>query len=97
MWKQKVYATDEYSIALSKELSVCANAIKRIRKTLSLMEQKHHKKTEVFIEELTHGKLNGNMSEFQDDYQTWQNSFDSLKKWEELEKQYREALNAMKK
>ena len=96
MWKQKLQMhTDEYEISLSRELGVCRNTIKRIRKTLELMEQKHHRTSEAFMEDVRAGKLKDD-PDLKEDYDAWQSSCESLKKWEELEKQYVEMFNAMK-
>jgi hypothetical protein len=101
MWKQKVPVqkpdmhTDEYEISLSRELGVCRNTIKRIKKTLELLEQKHHRTTEAFMDEVKTGKFKDD-SDLREDFDAWQSSYESLKKWEELEKQYREMFNAMK-
>ena len=60
MWRQKIHMhTDEYELSLSRELSVCRNTIKRIHKTLELLEQKHKRTTEAFMEEVTHGQAAG--------------------------------------
>lgn len=88
--------TDEYEISLSRELALCRNTIQRIRKTLQLLEQKHKKTTAVFLEELKSGKLK-NHPEFKDDHDVWQSSCDSLRKWENLEKEYQEIYRKMKK
>ena len=87
--------TDEYGISLLRELTVCKNTIQRIRKSLQLLEQKHGKSTEVFVNELKEGRLS-DRKEFQSDYDAWRSSYESLKKWEELEKEYLEAYQAMK-
>lgn len=89
MWKQTLH-TDEYALSLSRELAVCRSAIKRIRKTLELLEQKHHKTTEAFLAELQAGALAG-QTENRDDFEAWQSSHASLKQWEDLEKQYQDA------
>lgn len=94
MWKQRV-RTDEEGISLSRELTVCRNAIQRIRKTLQLFEQKHHKTTEVFMKEIRSGKPAGH-PDLKDDYDAWQSSYESLRSWEGLEKQYQEACNMRK-
>ena len=87
--------TDEFEISLARELSVCKNTIQRIKKSLGLLERKHNKTTEAFIQELKAGTLNVH-SELKDDYEAWQNSYESLRRWEELEKQYEEAYRMMK-
>ncbi len=86
---------DEYEISLARELNLCKNTIQRIQKSLGILERKHNKTTEVFIQELLDNKLT-DRPEFKDDYDAWQSSYDSLKKWQELEQQYREAFRTMK-
>jgi hypothetical protein len=88
--------TDEYEISLNRELTVCKNTIQRIKKSLGILERKHNKTTEAFIAELKSGKLTQH-PEFKDDYEAWQSSYDSLKRWEELEKQYQDAFRMMKR
>lgn len=87
--------TDEYELSLSRELSVCRNTIKRIHKTLELLEKKHNRTTEAFMEEVRTGLLQETPNG-KDDFETWKSSYDSLKKWEELEKQYVEVYQALK-
>jgi hypothetical protein len=86
---------DEYEISLARELNLCKNTIQRIQKSLGILERKHNKTTEVFIQELLDNKLI-DRPEFKDDYDAWQSSYDSLKKWQELEQQYRDAFRTMK-
>jgi len=88
--------TDEFGISLSRELSVCDNTIRRIKKTLGMMERKHNKTTEVFIEELLNGKLSPDHPDYKDDCTAWRNTYDSLKQWEGLKQQYQEAFRMMK-
>ena len=88
--------TDEFEISLSRELSVCKNTISRIKKTLGILERKHNKTSEAFIEELLSGTLSPDHPEYKDDFEAWKNSCDSLKRWEELEQQYHEAYRMMK-
>ncbi|MGE5808685.1 MAG: hypothetical protein ACM32I_06150 [Nitrospirota bacterium] len=87
--------TDEFEISLHRELKVCENTIQRIRKTLGMMEQKHRKTPETFIEEYRSGKLDKD-KEQEDDYRVWESSYESLRKWQELEQQYREQFVKMK-
>jgi hypothetical protein len=87
--------TDELEISLSRELSVCKSTIQRIKKSLGILERKHNKTTEIFIDELRSGKLPDN-PDYQDDYEAWRSSYESLKRWEELERQYQEAFRMMK-
>ena len=86
---------DEFEISLSRELNVCKNTIKRIKDSLGILERKHHKSTEAFIAELHAGTLPEN-ADMKDDYTAWQSSYDSLKQWKEMEKQYQEAFKTMR-
>jgi hypothetical protein len=86
---------DEYEISLARELNLCKNTIQRIQKSLSILERKHNKTTGVFIQELLDNKLKDH-PEFKEDYDAWQSSYESLKKWQELERQYQEAFRKMK-
>ncbi len=87
--------TDEFEISHSRELKVCSNTIHRIRKSLSLMEKKHKKSTEIFMEEYRSGKLTADINN-NDDYAAWWSSCESLKQWQKLEQQYQEQFQTMK-
>jgi hypothetical protein len=86
---------DEYEISLARELKVCESTIKRIRKTLELLEQKHHMTTEAFLEEYRKGNLAAEANN-QDDNRAWHDTTESLKRWLDLEQQYREQFRIMK-
>ena len=96
MWRQKIKIHSDADPYLSRELSVCRNTIKRIKKTLELMEQKHNRTTEAFMEELRSGRLRENV-DLEDDYEAWKNSYESLRKWEDLKQQYTEACRTGEK
>ncbi len=87
--------TDEFEISLFRELKVCTNTIQRIKKSLSLMEGKHKKSTKIFMEEYGNGKLSVD-TDNKEDYAAWWSSCESLKQWQDLEKQYQEQFRAMK-
>jgi len=95
MKRMKYMHTDEFEISLLRELKVCGNTIQRIKKTLTLMEQKHRKTTDIFIDEYRTGRLNDDPDN-KDDYSAWESSYESLMRWQELERQYQEQLNIMK-
>ncbi len=88
---------DEFEIIPSRDISVCDNTIRRIRKTLDILERKHNMTTEAFMEKLQSGSLSPDHSDYKDDYAAWQSSYEALKQWEELKQQYQEALRKMKK
>ena len=87
--------TDEYEISLLRELNACNNSIQRIRKTLDLLERKHGKTTDQFIDELKSATL-PIPPELKGDYEVWQGTYASLNMWKELERQYQEAFQMMK-
>ncbi len=87
--------SDDFEISLLRELKICGNTIKRINKTLALLEQKHHKPTDTFIDEYRAGSLNG-VPDNKDDYSAWESSYESLMQWQNLERQYQEQLRIMK-
>ena len=87
--------TDEFEISLFRELKVCSNTIQRIKKTLGLLERKHKKTTATFIEEYPNGKLSSD-TDNKSDYAAWWSSYESLKQWQDLERQYQEQFRTMK-
>ena len=87
--------TDEFEISLHRELGVCGGTIQRIKKSLQLLEHKHGKSTEAFIRELEGGAL-VSTPDTQDDYLAWQDTYESLKRWQALERQYQQQLGIMK-
>ncbi len=87
--------TDEFEISLSRELSVCKNTIQGIKRSLSILERKHNKTTGTFIDELRSNQMPDG-PDYGDDYEAWRWGYESLKRWEELERQYQEALRMMK-
>ena len=87
--------TDEFEISLAREIKVCESAIKRIRKTLSLLEQKYGSTTEDFLRRQEAGTLPG-ATEHATEFRVWRETWESLARWEELERQYREQFRIMK-
>ncbi|HUI46435.1 MAG TPA: hypothetical protein VL122_10700 [Nitrospirota bacterium] len=87
--------TDEFEVSLLRELKVCGNTIRKIVKFLDMMERKHKKSTASFIEEYRSGTLDRD-SEFKDDYTAWESSYESLKQWQDLERQYQERFRILR-
>jgi len=87
--------TDEYEISLARELVVCKNTIRKIKKSLENLERKYNKSTKFFLNEFQSGTLAGHPDSDQD-YKLWFAFHESLKKWEELEKQYLEVIRMTK-
>jgi hypothetical protein len=86
---------DEFIISPSRELDTCNRTIQKIKKSLGILERKHGKTTAQFIEELESGKLPAS-ADLNDDYEAWKSSYESLKRWEELKKQYQKAYKIKK-
>ncbi len=85
--------TDEFEISLSRELAVCTSTMKRIKEFLAVIERKHSMSTEDFMKKLHDGALS---PDFKDDCEAWKSNYESLKQWEELQKQYEEMFHVMK-
>jgi hypothetical protein len=83
--------TDEYEIALARELKVCESAIQKATRFLASMNTKYDLETASFIEQYNSGAL-GKSSEFN----AWEDSYKALQEWENRRKQYEELLRAMK-
>jgi hypothetical protein len=87
--------TDEFEISLARELCVCKNTIREINYSLSILERKYNKTTATFLDELRRNQIPED-PHHRDDYEAWRSSYESLKRWRELERQYQEAIRMMK-
>ncbi|HET6514670.1 MAG TPA: hypothetical protein VFG09_05870 [Thermodesulfovibrionales bacterium] len=78
---------DELIIATKREIAVCEDAIKNVRKTLAHMEGRYAMGTPAFIEKMKNSDMGGNA-----DYELWYSSFLGLGRWEERLEGLREIL-----
>jgi hypothetical protein len=83
--------TDEYEIALARELKVCESAIRKASRFLASMATKYDLETASFIEQYNAGTL-GKSKEFN----AWADSYKILREWEQRRYQYEELLRTMK-
>lgn len=83
--------TDEYEISLSRELVVCKNAIRDIRKALAKLEQEYGMDTAKFVEGFASGNLGDNK-----DFTFWIAQYQSLKRWEDHQKEYSKLFERLK-
>ena len=83
--------TDEYEIALARELKVCESAIRKATRFLASMSTKYGLETASFIEQYNSGALAKSR-----EFITWANSYKALQEWETRRKQYEELLRTMK-
>ncbi len=84
--------TDEYEIALARELEVCKIKIREINRILSNLEKTYALDTEEFVREFRDGKFSGAPQ----DIALWIDSHEALKRWNEMKRQYEELLGLMK-
>ncbi len=84
--------TDEYEISLSRELDICKKKIEEIEKFLAAMEKRYGIKTGSFVEGFVDGKIVGH----RDDFTSWKNHSEELKKWRDRKKEYETIFHMMK-
>lgn len=84
--------TDEYTITMSRELVVCRDTIKSIRKFLVGMEARHGIETGLFLDEFRKGSYEGRGEEFRE----WADRYEALLRWEQRLKEYEEMFRLMK-
>ena len=90
----KIIFTESYDKRAGMFLKQHPELLKQYEKTLELLEQKHNKATEVFMDERLRGVTPPAAA--QEDCEAWESSYLSLKKWEELEKEYGEVYRSLK-
>ena len=76
--------TDEYEISMYREIDVCKRMIAGLKKTLTIIQNKHNKSSNIFIKELE----SGNDLKAEENCREWKENYDALKKWEEKLLQY---------
>jgi hypothetical protein len=84
--------TDEYEISIYREINVCKRMIIGLKKTLTVIEKKHNKSSNIFIKELE----SGNDPDCKEDCREWKENYDALKIWEERLSQYEELYGSDK-
>jgi hypothetical protein len=84
--------TDEYEISLSRELNVCRKKVDALQKKLSFMEKKFNMLTGTFLKDFNDAKIDTHNN----DFISWFNDCDALRKWQESLKQYEEIFFSMK-
>ena len=84
--------TDEYEIALAKELAVCRQYLRATQKILRKLEEKYRISSQEFIRR----RENGSFSADRADVTTWIDACESLATWGAREKAYEESYKLMK-
>lgn len=83
--------TDEYEISLSRELTVCANAIKRIERILDKAHKEHQRESHGPVEKPRNGGPAAARA-----LAASEDSCQALHEWETRKRQYEELLRCMK-
>jgi hypothetical protein len=84
--------TDEYEIALSRELDICRKKVNALEKKLFRMEKKFSMSSEAFVKDFNEA----NMPAHSSDFVSWFNDCHALRQWQERLKQYEEIFCSMK-
>ena len=83
--------TDEYEIALSREVDVCRSKVRKYADLLAAMEVRHNMTTPAFQERMRLNELPPNA-----DHKGWQEGIEALQRWSEKRSEYERLLNVMK-
>jgi len=84
--------TDEYEISLSRELAVCKKTIRKLQKSLHILERKYTTTTDQFVEAC---RSNGFSSQDKD-FINWISNYEALSKWEQRKREFEEIFHRMK-
>ena len=83
--------TDEYGITLSREVHICDQKLKEIRRFLIKMENQYDLKTKIFVEEYRKGERRNSK-----DFSEWYEQYEALLRWKSLKEQYDELYRMMR-
>jgi hypothetical protein len=83
--------TDEYEIALSREVDVCKSQIRKYRRLLATMEVRHGLTTTVFLDRERLNELPTTP-----DFKEWREGIEALRRWTETQDEYERLLSIMK-
>jgi hypothetical protein len=83
--------TDEYEIALSREVDVCKGQVRKYQRLLAAMEARYGMTTMAFLDRARRGELPGNS-----DLKGWQEVIEALQRWSEKRVEYERLLDIMK-
>jgi hypothetical protein len=83
--------TDEYEIALSREVGVCNGFIRKYQRLLTMMEARHSMTTVMFMDRNHRGDLPTTR-----DFTAWREGVDGLRHWSATKDEYERLLGIMK-
>ncbi len=83
--------TDEYEIALFRELDVCKSKVRSYQRLMDSMEALHGMTTEAFLDRARRDKLPA-----ADNFKDWHEGIEALGRWKEKLAEYERLLGLMK-
>ena len=83
--------TDEYEIALFREVDVCTGQMRKYQRLLDKMEARHNMTTTAFLDCLRGGELPATP-----DFGEWHAGVEALQRWKERRIEYEHLLCVMK-
>jgi hypothetical protein len=84
--------TDEYGISMSREISLCRNRVRQLKKSLERREQQYGMTTAAFLQALEEGSLSP-----QHPIKSWNQEYQALQYWQKRLREYEEALESLKR
>ena len=82
---------DEIRITTSREIRICEQAIKKLKKIVYEMEIKYGMQTNMFLEKYGRGMLSETR-----DFISWKESYAGIGNWEARLKEYRDTIEQTK-
>ena len=83
--------TDEYEIALFREVDVCTGHVRKYQRLLDRIEARHNMTTTAFLDRSRRGELSAIP-----DFKEWHESIEALRRWKEKQVEYERLLGIMK-
>jgi hypothetical protein len=83
--------TDEYEIALFREVDVCKGQARKYQRLLDRMEARHGMTTTAFLDRARQGGLSATP-----DFKEWHEGSEALQRWKAARAEYERLLGIMK-
>jgi hypothetical protein len=83
--------TDEYEISLGREITLCRNRVRKLKKSLEKLEKQSGLTTAAFLQALEGGSLAG-----QPTLKSWHRDYRELQYWQKMLSDYEAARESLK-
>jgi hypothetical protein len=83
--------TDEYEISLGREITLCRNRVRKLKKSLESIEKQAGMTTAAFLQALA-----GASSAHRPDLQSWSRDYQELQYWQKMLRDYEAAREGLK-